>query len=206
MLFLGLVANLNCKKEEQEVKPDSKVRQDKKDKKDKEAEEDEEDEEDEGDEGDEEEDKGDVNVDINVDVNSEVNESDGGINIEIKNKDEVNIDQDALLVLNIDKDYQKYYDLWECRKGDVINSYFLNKAPRTIDDKGTTTERKRMCELFNIRSIKDEKPKVTLYFYAHFEKDFCEKQLNSILEDVQSADGKDEGFECKNFEDLSFLF
>ena len=203
MLFLGLVANVNCKEEEVTVNKRTKNNTNANDEPGKKGKnniiENQGEDEEEGK-------KLGVNVDVDVDVNSEAQMSDQGVEIEIKNTDKTNIDQEALLALNIDENYQKYYKLWECRKANIIKSYFLNKSPQRIDDEGTKTERKRVCELFSIRSIKDEKAKVSELFYAHYEEDFCEKKLTSLLETTTSEEEKAGGFECEHFEDLSFLF
>ena len=143
----------------------------------------------------------DVNVDINVDiVETEKTES--------SKEEKSNITNNSVLILNIDKNNPNTddYELWECKKTDVVVSYFLNKNPDTIDDEGTSKQRKRVCELFRIKTVKNNDPDVKIIYWAHNQKDWCEKKLNETLIVSESGDETREGFNCKKFEDISFLF
>ena len=138
---------------------------------------------------------GDVNVEINVIGEAENTESSEGARNNITNN--------SVLILTIDKDNPDLddYGLWECQKTDLVVSYFLNKNPNTIDDEGTSEERKRLCELFKINTVKNNDPDIKLINWAHYEKDFCEKKLTESL-----TAREEEGFNCKKIEDISFLF
>jgi len=105
------------------------------------------------------------------------------------------------LVLNINQNNADDYELWECKKADTVISYFLNKNPDTVDDEGTKRQRKRICELFRIKTINNEEANIKLIQWAHYEKDWCEKKLNENLTLNDATD-----FNCSKFEDLSFLF
>ena len=138
----------------------------------------------------------DVDVDISVDiVEAEKTES--------SEEAKSNITNNSVLILNIDKDNPDIddYELWECQKTDSVFSYFLNKNPDAIDDEGTSTERKRVCELFKINTVKNDDSDINLIHWAHYQKDFCEKKLTEYL--TLKEEG---GFNCKKIEDISFLF
>ncbi|MCY4321408.1 MAG: hypothetical protein OXC37_03255, partial [Bdellovibrionaceae bacterium] len=62
-------------------------------------------------------------------------------------------------------------------------SYSINNNPTTIDDEGSDKERERVCELSS-----ESKGVSQVLHYAHWENDFCEKELIKIIED-QKAKG-----------------
>ena len=153
----------------------------------------------------------DVNVDINVDIveaeiEAKKTESSKEEKTESSKEEKSNIINKSVLILNIDKNNLKLniddYELWECKKTDVVVSYFLNKNPDTIDDEGTSKQRKRICELFRIKTVKNNDPDIKILYLAHNQKDWCEKKLNETL--ILNESGG--GFNCKKIEDISFLF
>ena len=131
----------------------------------------------------------------------------GVVNVEkVEENNSVTSVVNNTIILNMDESNVDNYELWECKKEGIIISYFLNKNPDTIDDEGTDRQRKRVCELFSIKSVQDNEPEVRLLYWAHHQKDWCEKNLNETLALHESEDERGGEFRCSQFEDLSFLF
>ena len=63
-----------------------------------------------------------------------------------------------------------------CLNGSDKIKYFINTNPSTIDDEGTERERERICELSS-----ESKGVSQVLKYAHWERDFCEKELVKIV-------------------------
>ena len=121
-------------------------------------------------------------------------------NSDVKDEDSL---RNVILGLNTNVNNVTGYELWQCKKEEELISYFLNNAPNTIDDKGTSNARKRLCELFTIEKNKNdgEFEATTPRFWAHQTKNFCEQKLLDLI--MRKSNN---GFQCDKAEDISFIF